>query len=134
MCQNGWFATRLKYLKQRRNSHQIRNNSNENNNISQSTDATHEVEDMEYLKHVVVDDVSFELIVEKLNSTRKFRQQMLQNKETDMRENFPFFFSHPKLVRYYICDHFFLGGNNHRNNFTFFRISCCQTMHHSTTS
>lgn len=92
MCQNGWFTTRLKYLKQRRNSQQIRNVSSENNNNSLSTDATYEVEDMEYLKHVVVDDLNFELIVEKLNSTRKFRQKMLQNKETDMRESFPFFF------------------------------------------
>lgn len=57
-------------------------------------------DDMNYLKHVIVSEKEMATIIEKLNLTRKFRIRLLKETETDLREMFPFFFSHPALVSY----------------------------------
>lgn len=97
MCENGWFKTRLNYLSQRQNK---RNSSIAQQSLDheEMSNSLTENEDMEFLKHAIIEQANFKSIIEKLNSTRNLRRQMLLAKETDLRENFPFFFSHPKLV------------------------------------
>lgn len=150
MCQNGFFATRLKYLNLRRKKLQNAINASCASNSSVCIDASNEAEDLDFLKSVVVEDSNFYLIVQKLNSTRELRQRMLLSKETDLRENFPFLFAHPKLVsqtfiylvlvfsKYYLhCAEsnsikFFWVHYDYL--YGFFRYSYLLIMHHSTRS
>lgn len=55
-------------------------------------------EDLDFLKYCVVNDISEDVLIAKLNSTRDLREKIIRDKNTDLRENFPFFFSHPELV------------------------------------
>lgn len=55
--------------------------------------------DLTILKRTVINQATdMEMIKEKLNATRKYRLNLMENNETDIREQFPFFFSHPSLV------------------------------------
>lgn len=97
LCESGWFRRRINYLNKCRN--QINASKQQIEDDNEMTDpATTEKEDFEFLKNVIVNDSNLNLIIEKLNSTRKLRQRMLLAKETDLREHFSYFFSHPKLV------------------------------------
>lgn len=110
MCQNGYFASRIKYLNQRRNQHQkqvVLSNVNEAENSIPTGEANTEVEDMDYLKRAVITKTNFNSVVAKLNTTRSLRQRMLLDLNTDWRESFPFFFSHPKLVSFFVYIQFF---------------------------
>lgn len=98
MNTEGFFARRLKYVQQRRKNNEEPDLNEANHSHPQDEDAQNEEEDMDYLKRAVISKNNFASVVEKLNATRKLRQQMLLNKETDLREQFPFFFSHPELV------------------------------------
>lgn len=91
LCDSGWFRRSLNYLKKRQNELNSSNRQREGDE-EMSDSSTNEKGDMEFLKQVAIHGANLHLIVEKLNSTRILRQRMLLAKETDLRENFPFFF------------------------------------------
>lgn len=54
--------------------------------------------DVEFLKSVIVNDRNLESIKAKLISTSEYRSKMLEDKEIDLRIEFPYFFISPNLV------------------------------------
>lgn len=71
----------------------------------QSTAASEPVEsydfqnDVDLLKSLIVSDANLEVFKVKLNATREYRTEMMKKKETEFKEHFPYFFTHPmKLV------------------------------------
>lgn len=55
--------------------------------------------DLNLLKRFVFNDsTNMEMVKEKLNATRQYRLNLMKVNGTDIREQFPFFFSHPNLV------------------------------------
>lgn len=56
------------------------------------------VNDLLFLKHACSNNTAKELIFEKLNKTRDARTQILNEKQTDLREHFPYFLSDPSFV------------------------------------
>lgn len=98
----GLFCNRVKYLqKQKRSANKdINENLEEQQDLSNSMVMRDGKEDFEFLKSVIIDQTDVEILKQKLGSTRSFRANMLQDKNIDLRENFPFFFSHPNLVSF----------------------------------
>lgn len=92
--EKGWFANRLTYIKQCRKANEtaaILPNEEENDEANPS-------EDLKLLKTICIDKCSHCDLIMLLNSTRGLRKDMMKVKETDLRENFPFFFIKPALV------------------------------------
>lgn len=99
----GVFCNRLKYLQKQKRSAQtdIHENLDEQQDLSNSIVMRNAKENFEFLKSAIIDQTDLEILKQKLNSTRSFRANMLQDKNIDLRENFPFFFSHPSLVSFH---------------------------------
>lgn len=57
------------------------------------------IADFNDLKSTVVNDDNIQQIQDKLVLTRDYRLQILLNMDTDLLENFPYFFINPGLVR-----------------------------------
>lgn len=57
-------------------------------------------EDLEFLKYSTIDDLDDATLKQKLNNTRNLRLDIMKDHQSDLREKFPFFFSHPKLVSF----------------------------------
>lgn len=55
--------------------------------------------ELEELRRMMIKDCNIAEAVKKLNITRHFRKGLMENKETDVRQKFPFFLTNPKLVR-----------------------------------
>lgn len=94
--EKGWFANRLTYIKQCRKANEaaaILPNEEENDEANPS-------EDLKLLKTICIDKCSHGDLIMLLNSTRGLRKDMMKVKETDLRENFPFFFIKPALVSF----------------------------------
>lgn len=107
MGDNGYFARRIKYVKLRKANRQrelnesmaINNMSINNNNDNDSTISLEQQrDDFEFLKYCIVGDVGEHILIEKLNSTREIRDKIMSDEHSDIRTNFPFFFSKPELV------------------------------------
>lgn len=54
--------------------------------------------DLEYLRTVVVSPLERERIIAALNTTRKQRIEILKDRDTDIRQQFPWFFMDLSLV------------------------------------
>lgn len=52
-------------------------------------------DDVHILKSIIVNVENMDAIKQMLNRTREYRAQMLQKIETEIKEHFPYFFSHP---------------------------------------
>lgn len=64
-------------------------------------------DDVHLLKSIVINVENLDIIKQMLNKTREYRAQMLLKKETEIKEHFPYFFSHPlELVRLFPFNHF----------------------------
>lgn len=57
-------------------------------------------QDLEFLKYSTIVDLDDETVKQKLNNTRNSRLDIMKDHQSDLREKFPFFFSHPKLVSF----------------------------------
>lgn len=94
--EKGWFANRIAYTKQCRKVNEaaaIMSNEEENNEANPS-------EDLKLLRTICIDKCSHGVLIKLLNSTRELRKDMMKVGETDIRENFPFFFVKPALVSF----------------------------------
>lgn len=64
---------------------------NENHNVK---------DDVDLLKSLIVNTENLDLIKQLLNRTREYRAEMMLKNETEIKEHFPYFLSHPlELVR-----------------------------------
>lgn len=88
---NGWITRRLNYVSRCQKSLEAKSGEKSAKNAATSE----EKEDMEYLKHVKINEKDIEDLRLKLNSTRNLRKTMMKVPETDIREMFPFFFGLP---------------------------------------
>lgn len=98
----GWLNARLKHMRdvQRK----LEKNNAENDSIineSQLNESVLEVTaqaDIVFMKSMVISDDKMDILLQKLNSTRKFRQAMVLDKSIHLKEQFPYFFTNPELV------------------------------------
>lgn len=61
---------------------------------------THSLDDLLYLKTAVISNSNIVEVRKKLEKTRTLRDELVRAAETDLMEQFPFFFTHPQLVNY----------------------------------
>lgn len=106
--EKGWINARLKYVRDLQNKlnrsasnismHSIAADQNTTiENTSNDDEAA--ANDVLFLKTLVVSDEVMETIFQKLNSTREYRKKMLLDKTIHLKEHFPYFFTHPQLVK-----------------------------------
>lgn len=96
--ENGWLTRRLNYMKLRQKNIMAAELSVTDNSIVDVDEPPNPERDLEDLKTAMVQSLTRENLVQKLNSTRDLRKILLTKKETDLRHRFPFFFAEPKLV------------------------------------
>lgn len=105
---SGWLNVRYYYirqLKRKQERDEMLNGSGGAESVFQIPDDNYNAkDDVEQLKSLIVCSRNWDIIREKLNRTREYRAQMLKRKETELKEHFPYFFTHPlELVRLFSC-------------------------------
>lgn len=55
-------------------------------------------DEVRFLKSLPVIEENMDIYIQKLNLTRNYRQKMLLDKEINLKEQFPYFFTHPQMV------------------------------------
>lgn len=99
----GWIVSKLKTI--RSNMGKIApidgNNVDENEN-NETEDAINydPKEDVDLLLSIVVNDANMPIIHEKLRKTLYYRRKLFDDINTNLVERFPYFFTHPQLVKY----------------------------------
>lgn len=100
----GWINGRLKNLRETRKN--LQKHVNQTNVVRGSfREQTTVLSDEEArsllvsLKSVVAHPGTIESIIQKLNFTRQYRKKLLLDREFNLKEWFPFFFTNPELVR-----------------------------------
>lgn len=102
MGDNGYFTRRINYIKSFRARRQREMNASMvcDDSIGGNEPSLEDQEDdLQFLKYCLVRDLDENVLIQKLNSTRALRQEKMKDTRFDLRENFPFFFSAPHLVR-----------------------------------
>lgn len=96
---SGRLYNRIRYL---RKIHNSKNAVNGGTGVSlptpQDVDRPYSMNDLLYLKTVVVSENSMAEIQKKLEVTRHQRDELVRSNKVDFMEHFPFFFAHPQLV------------------------------------
>lgn len=54
--------------------------------------------DLQFLKNCVIKNVDQDMLLAKLKSTQKHREELMRDENIDLRTSFPFFFADPHLV------------------------------------
>lgn len=104
MCNSnsgGFIGTQLKYLRGRKNKQIAKENVPIPNASIQEVDENETAtiaDKLSYLKYTIIDKNNMEIIKEHIRATAIYRYNMLMDKNIDLLENFPFFFTHPALV------------------------------------
>lgn len=100
--ESGWFTKRLNYVRNCRKNIQAQSRSvnDDLNDIRESMEnvVIDPQRDYESLRMEPIDLNCRDMLVQKLNSTRELRKVLLNAKETDLREQFPFFLAKPQMV------------------------------------
>lgn len=103
----GFLKARLQYLRNKENKKKAKTTQPSNDASMQSpnssimSDGDVENELMRQvlsMKSIVVNEENMASLVEKLKVTRKFRRSLLKKPEVQLKEYFPYFFTHPDLV------------------------------------
>lgn len=97
----GWFNARLKNMRGAQK--KLTTNNNSNRRSARRSKIPNPSDDVIYLKSLVVSDENMPIFIEKLNSTRGHRMEMLLDKNIHLKEMFPYFFTHPDLVIRPLC-------------------------------
>lgn len=98
---SGYLYNKIKYLKntQKRLSQNASVSDNDELEDSEET-ATSSEEDVEFLKITMANEENMDAIKSKLAATSVYRRKLIHdNHSIDLLENFPYFFTNPKLVR-----------------------------------
>lgn len=92
MGENGWLTRRLNYIKMCKKNLADATELAEQS-LNESTESLDNAKrDLEWLKTNLIRKSDRNDLIKKLNSTRELRKEMLKATETDLREQFPFFF------------------------------------------
>lgn len=107
MGDNGWMNARLKTVRNARNklNRSVANHSTSNvtantqdmDNVDEIGDET-AANEVTHLKSFNISEFNSEVFLQKLNSTRKYRNKMLLDRAIHLNEQFPYFFTQPQLV------------------------------------
>lgn len=92
------WSNRVIYVKKKSKDENPSANKTKRSNVFLQADVLTVESDLLFLKHAIIKDQSPVVIREKLESTRKLREEMCDKLDTDYREQFPFFFTNPELV------------------------------------
>lgn len=100
--ESGWFTKRLNYVRNCRKNIQAQSRS-VNDDLNEIHESMENIvidpqRDYESLRTEPIDLNCRNILIRKLNSTRELRKVLLNAKETDLREQFPFFLSKPQMV------------------------------------
>lgn len=68
------------------------------NEVANTVKVNQAANDVIYLKSLVISEQNMDIFIEKLNSTREHRRNMLLDKNVNLKEQFPYFFTNPKTV------------------------------------
>lgn len=115
---NGWINRRLIYMKDCQKNTEKHARGNENNNtppVKNANDDEQAKSDMDSLKRMMIRNCNIAEAVDKLNSTRKYRKELMKKTETDLRKNFPFFLSNPNLVGFFFLNFCRITYPNNKN-------------------
>lgn len=106
---SGYLYNRLRNLRSKNRPHRVPAISEDENEVqeamidlnlnSSNENIQYNMDDLLFLKTTLVLDGNLMEFREKLKSTLTTRQEMLKNKKTDIKENFPCFFVRPELVK-----------------------------------
>lgn len=95
----GWLNVRYYYIRKMKRDQESSEMLRANGAVEsplQMPDDNHNVEDdVHLLKSLIINVENLDVIKQMLNRTREYRAQMLQKNETEIKEHFPYFFSHP---------------------------------------
>lgn len=95
----GWLNAWYYYIRQMKrkqvHSELVRANGAVDSTLQLSNDNYDPDDDVQLLKSLVVNLENLNTIKQLLNKTREYRVIMLKKKETEIKEHFPYFFSHP---------------------------------------
>lgn len=97
----GWFNARLKNLRGAQKRLAAKTNPLRRSGslvVDQRYADQRNAEDVIYLQSLVVSGETKDTFMEKLNSTRRYRMEMLLDKNINLKEQFPYFFTNPELV------------------------------------
>lgn len=95
---NGFLDLRLRNLR-RANAKNGKSNDTENEHEnSEPIDEVNIEDEIQVLKSLIVNEGNMNIIVDKLNLTREYRSTLLKRTDIELKEYFPYFFTHPPLV------------------------------------
>lgn len=96
---SGWLNVRYYYIRKMKRSQESSELLRANGAVAspiQMPDDNHDVQsDVHFLKSLIINVEHMDVIKQLLNRTREYRAQMLEKNETEIKEHFPYFFSHP---------------------------------------
>lgn len=75
-------------------------------NNDTATSESYQMDDLLFLKTIIVNEQNMPKIHEKLRETLERRRELLNTENVDMLEHFPFMFVHPQLVSQFGFVHF----------------------------
>ncbi|XP_055308751.1 uncharacterized protein LOC129572737, partial [Sitodiplosis mosellana] len=106
----GWFTKRLNYVRTCRKNIQAQSRT-VNDDLNDIQDSMQNImvdpqRDYESLRMEPIDLNNRDMLIRKLNSTRELRKVLLNARETDLREQFPFFLVKPQMLLWDYEEHF----------------------------
>lgn len=106
----GRLYNRFRYLRKLDRDVQMKqntpNSSGATTNETRTNTISHSIDDLLFLKTVVVSANTIDGIRQRLEMTRKKRDEMVKEDTIDYLEHFPFFFTYPNLVRFLLILNF----------------------------
>lgn len=108
----GWIGNRLNYVTHRNRKQLNRIEWLENDNLEISNDDDHDDDfnPMDYInemKRLVVSMETLGIFRRMLNATRDFRAELMTKNEVEIKEYFPYFFTHPETLVRHLNTHIF---------------------------
>lgn len=102
----GWLNTRLYYIRTMKRKQEQAEALDSQLDRSVNENLTNSEDDVNFLKGLVVCPGNMDVFKEKLNSSRKFRAEMMKKPETEIKEYFPYFFTHPieMVILFFFAD------------------------------
>lgn len=97
----GWIVSKLKTIRSNmgKSAPNNENNVDENdNNHDDGLTSYDPREDVDFLQTIVVNEANMPIIHAKLIKTLEYRRKLFEDKNLNLLERFPYFFTHPQLV------------------------------------
>lgn len=97
----GFLNNRLNYILARKKKAQKDNNDEKTNIKADETNNNVDpvsIQDIQSMKTIIICKKNMDLMEERLNATHAYRLRMHKDNNVDLKEYFPYFFSHPKQM------------------------------------